>query len=95
MIESGLPWPDEQTDKVDLGIFILGNHDFVINSGGWRPVQHKKHIQLEQLNSSVFLGTSVNVHYYTIYINISINIYYPFLLWEFIILNVGLPIMNF
>lgn len=38
----GSPWPNEQTDKIDLGIFILGDHDFVTNSGSRRPERGRK-----------------------------------------------------
>lgn len=31
-------WPDQETNKVDFWVFILGDHNFVIDSGGWRLV---------------------------------------------------------
>lgn len=40
--ESNLPWANEQTDKVDLRVFVLRNHDFVIDSGRWRPSEKAK-----------------------------------------------------
>lgn len=29
-------WPNQQTNKVDFGVFILGNHNFVVDPGCWR-----------------------------------------------------------
>lgn len=42
LIESKLPWPDEQADEVDFGVFVLGDHNFVVDSGGWRSSENKR-----------------------------------------------------
>lgn len=39
---SNLPGSNEQTNKVDFRVFILRDHNFVVDSGGWRPGEHKQ-----------------------------------------------------
>lgn len=40
-IESNLPWPNKQTNKVDFRVFILWDHNFVVDSGSWRPTGNR------------------------------------------------------
>lgn len=37
----GSPWSNQETHKVDLRVFILGDHNFVANSGSRRPKKRR------------------------------------------------------
>lgn len=40
-IESNLPRPNKQANKVDFRVFILWDHNFVVDSGSWRPTGNR------------------------------------------------------
>lgn len=67
----GLPWPNQQTNKVDFRVFILGDHDFVIDSCSWGPVgmgHRKNHLCGETLTwelklmDEIYFYFSINNH---------------------------------
>lgn len=48
--KASIPWTNQQADKVDFRIFILRDHNFVVDSGGWRSTRNGYKIWVCQEN---------------------------------------------
>lgn len=54
-----LPWSDQEADKIDFWVFVLRDHDFVVDSGGWRSERKQDRCLLRGINTHFLILLTV------------------------------------